>query len=92
VVTSIIDLARILGFATIAEGVETSQQLDYLDSKKCDEIQGFIYSPALPAEDCRALMLAGKPGLHSPPANKANGALAAPESSVLPEPVAAPRM
>lgn len=63
VVTSIIDLARNLGFATIAEGVETTQQLDYLDLKKCDEIQGFIYSPPLPAKDCRALMQAGKPGL-----------------------------
>jgi diguanylate cyclase (GGDEF)-like protein/PAS domain S-box-containing protein len=64
VVTSIIDLARILGIATIAEGVETTQQLDYLDLKKCDEIQGFIYSPPLRAEDCRALLQAGKPGLN----------------------------
>jgi diguanylate cyclase (GGDEF)-like protein/PAS domain S-box-containing protein len=65
VVTSIIDLARTLGIATLAEGVETTQQLDYLDLKKCDEIQGFIYSPPLQAEDCRALMQAGKPSVKS---------------------------
>jgi len=63
VVSSIIDLARTLGIATLAEGVETTQQLDYLDFKKCDAVQGFIYSPPLQAEDCRALLQAGKPGV-----------------------------
>jgi diguanylate cyclase (GGDEF)-like protein/PAS domain S-box-containing protein len=59
VVTSILDLAQNLGFTTIAEGVETPEQLDYLDSKNCEEIQGFIYSPPLSAEDCSALMRSG---------------------------------
>jgi len=63
VVTSIIELARNLGFATIAEGVETTQQLDYLDLKKCDEIQGFIYSPPLSAQDCGRMLHSGKPAL-----------------------------
>jgi diguanylate cyclase (GGDEF)-like protein/PAS domain S-box-containing protein len=73
VVTSIIDLARILGFATIAEGVETVPQLDYLDSKKCDEIQGFIYSPPLSATDCRKLMQSGKPRLKIMPGLEPDG-------------------
>jgi diguanylate cyclase (GGDEF)-like protein/PAS domain S-box-containing protein len=62
VVTSIIDLARNLGFTCIAEGVETEGQLEYLERKNCAEIQGFLYSPALPALDCGALMRSGKPG------------------------------
>jgi diguanylate cyclase (GGDEF)-like protein/PAS domain S-box-containing protein len=56
IVTSIIDLARNLGLTCIAEGVETADQLDYLERKKCAEIQGFFYSPALPAVDCGELM------------------------------------
>jgi diguanylate cyclase (GGDEF)-like protein/PAS domain S-box-containing protein len=62
VVNSILDLARNLGFSCIAEGVETEKQLEYLEEKKCPEIQGFLYSPALPALACGALMRSGKPG------------------------------
>jgi diguanylate cyclase (GGDEF)-like protein/PAS domain S-box-containing protein len=67
VVTSIIDLARNLGFNCIAEGVETEGQLEYLEKKNCGEIQGFLYSPALPALACGALMRSGKPGFAEPP-------------------------
>jgi diguanylate cyclase (GGDEF)-like protein/PAS domain S-box-containing protein len=66
VVNSILDLARNLGFSCIAEGVETERQLEYLEKKKCPEIQGFLYSPALPALDCGALMRSGKPGFATP--------------------------
>ena len=45
----------------IAEGVETTEQLDYLEIKKCAEIQGFLYSPALPALECGQLIRIGKP-------------------------------
>jgi diguanylate cyclase (GGDEF)-like protein/PAS domain S-box-containing protein len=73
VVTSIIDLARNLGLTCIAEGVETVEQLDYLEKKKCAEIQGFLYSPALPASDCGALMRSGKPGFIVLPGLTADG-------------------
>ena len=76
VVTSIIDLARILGFATIAEGVETTQQLEYLNAKQCDEIQGFLYRPPISAADCSTLMRAGKPGLQVIPRSNEKGGLA----------------
>ncbi len=71
VVTSIIDLARNLGFVCIAEGVETEEQLEYLEKKECPEIQGFLYSPALPSLACGALIRSGKPGF------AARGAVAA---------------
>jgi len=60
VVRSILSLARSLGIACVGEGVETHQQLEYLQKQLCSEIQGFLYSPALPAEDCTQLMRAGK--------------------------------
>jgi EAL domain-containing protein (putative c-di-GMP-specific phosphodiesterase class I) len=44
----------------VGEGVETQQQLEYLQRQGCAEIQGYLYSPALPAEDCTQLMRAGK--------------------------------
>jgi diguanylate cyclase (GGDEF)-like protein/PAS domain S-box-containing protein len=61
VVTSIIDLARNLGFTCIAEGVETREQLEYLERKRCGEIQGYLYSPAIGGVECGILMRAGKP-------------------------------
>ena len=60
VVRTIINLGRNLGLACTAEGVETAQQFDYLRKQNCPEIQGFLYSPALPAEDCSVLLRSGK--------------------------------
>ena len=62
VVKSILSLGRNLGLDCIAEGVETRQQLDYLQKQMCTEMQGFLYSPALPEAECSALLRSGKPG------------------------------
>ena len=40
--TAIVALARSLGMTTIAEGVETAYQLDFLHALGCDQIQGFM--------------------------------------------------
>ncbi|MDD1615296.1 MAG: diguanylate cyclase/phosphodiesterase with PAS/PAC and GAF sensor(s) [Methylococcaceae bacterium NSP1-2] len=50
IVTAIINMAKSLGFKTIAEGVETLEQLNFLREKKCDEIQGYYFSKPVPAE------------------------------------------
>jgi EAL domain-containing protein (putative c-di-GMP-specific phosphodiesterase class I) len=47
IVQATIGLARALGIKTIAEGVETREQLDLLMSWGCDEIQGFYFSRPL---------------------------------------------
>ncbi|HWP59396.1 MAG TPA: EAL domain-containing protein [Candidatus Acidoferrales bacterium] len=48
---AIISIAHSLGLRVIAEGVETREQLDFLSAEKCDEVQGFFLSRALPADD-----------------------------------------
>jgi EAL domain-containing protein (putative c-di-GMP-specific phosphodiesterase class I) len=50
IVGAVISMAHSLGLQTIAEGVETIDQLDYLREQGCDEIQGYYYSKPLPAE------------------------------------------
>jgi EAL domain-containing protein (putative c-di-GMP-specific phosphodiesterase class I) len=47
-VSSIISMSHILGLEVIAEGVETQEQLSFLQSKGCYEIQGYYFSKPLP--------------------------------------------
>ncbi len=56
IVTAIINMARGLGMQTIAEGVETAGQLDFLRLQGCDEIQGYYFSKPLPASDFEAFV------------------------------------
>jgi diguanylate cyclase (GGDEF)-like protein/PAS domain S-box-containing protein len=51
IVSAIISMAHSLGLKTIAEGVETLEQLNYLQMQGCDEIQGYYYSKPLPSEE-----------------------------------------
>lgn len=56
VVRSIINLGHNLGLTCIAEGVETREQLDYLQEQMCPEIQGYLCSPAVPADRCAEIL------------------------------------
>jgi diguanylate cyclase (GGDEF)-like protein/PAS domain S-box-containing protein len=49
IVLAIIGLSRNLGFRTIAEGVETEEQLAFLREHGCDEVQGYYFSRPLAA-------------------------------------------
>ena len=51
IVKSVINLAHNLGLRVIAEGVEQSEQLEYLKEHGCDVIQGYYYSRPLPAKE-----------------------------------------
>lgn len=53
---AIIAMSHSLGLKVIAEGVETSAQLEFLRELKCDQVQGFIFSEALAAEEFAELL------------------------------------
>lgn len=55
---TIISLAKNFRLAITAEGVETEEQLTYLQAEGCDEIQGYYFSKPLPLKDLRTFLLA----------------------------------
>jgi diguanylate cyclase len=57
---AIIDLAHSLSLNVIAEGVETQAQLDFLTQNHCDQMQGYIFSPPVPAEQFEQMLAEGK--------------------------------
>ena len=48
IVRSVVNLANSLGMTTTAEGVERADQLELLRGEGCQEVQGYLYSKALP--------------------------------------------
>ena len=54
IIRTIIAMAKALGLATVAEAVETAEQLELLKTMGCDQIQGYFFSRPLPAEDFMA--------------------------------------
>jgi diguanylate cyclase (GGDEF)-like protein len=53
---TIIGLANALGYTLVAEGVETKDQALVLQGLGCNIVQGFFFSPAVPADDIPALI------------------------------------
>jgi EAL domain-containing protein (putative c-di-GMP-specific phosphodiesterase class I) len=58
---AIIAMAHSLGLNVVAEGVETRQQLNFLRENDCDQAQGFLFSPARPADEIPTLLAKGLP-------------------------------
>ncbi len=60
IVSAIISLAHSLDMKVTAEGVETKEQANLLKLLKCDEIQGYLFSPAVPFEEISRFLAEGK--------------------------------
>jgi diguanylate cyclase (GGDEF)-like protein/PAS domain S-box-containing protein len=58
---AVIAIGNSLNLQITAEGVETTQQLDFLIREKCDEVQGFLFSKPVGAEDFARLLERGIP-------------------------------
>jgi EAL domain-containing protein (putative c-di-GMP-specific phosphodiesterase class I) len=56
ITAAIISMAKTLNLRVVAEGVETEAQLEFLREHGCDEMQGFLFSPPVPAEQATALL------------------------------------
>ncbi|MDD6789513.1 MAG: EAL domain-containing protein, partial [Lachnospira sp.] len=54
IITAIVIMAKMLGVQTLAEGVETKEQVDFLRKIGCARIQGFYYGRPMPYESCLA--------------------------------------
>jgi len=59
IVSSVISLAHAIDLSVVAEGVETEEQRDLLTELECDEAQGFLFAPSVPASEVEALARSG---------------------------------
>ena len=62
IIKAIIALARGLSLTSIAEGVETEEQLNFLRRHGCDQVQGYLVNRPLPAEQMEQLLRAEQSG------------------------------
>ncbi|MCX7102612.1 MAG: EAL domain-containing protein, partial [Methylobacter sp.] len=56
IAATIIGMAHTLGLKVLAEGVETTAQLEFLQEKGCDMYQGFIRSQPVSADEITKLL------------------------------------
>ncbi len=65
--TAALGMAKALRIKIMGEGVETQEAADFLRSQSCDEIQGFLFSKPIPAEECARFIRLDPPPLHDAP-------------------------
>jgi diguanylate cyclase (GGDEF)-like protein len=71
VVRTIIALAGSFGMTTVAEGVETVEQLQMLAQLGCQQSQGYLHSAAVPAADFARMLVEGNGAMLQPAAGRA---------------------
>ena len=60
IVRAVVNIAAERHMTTTAEGVETQQQQELLRALGCTEMQGYLFSPAIPAADIRSVLLSSR--------------------------------
>ena len=56
IIRAIIAMAHSLSLSVVAEGVEQENQLDFLKANGCDEVQGYLISKPIPADEFTKLL------------------------------------
>ncbi len=59
ITSAIISMAKTLNLKVVAEGVETPEQLAFLQSRGCDEMQGYLVSRPVPGDEATELLRQG---------------------------------
>jgi diguanylate cyclase len=67
-VHSIVHLGRALGLTVTAEGVETAEQHRFLQALGCHQLQGYLFSKPVPAEEIDRLVAGKRSGMRTAPA------------------------
>jgi len=62
IISAVINMGRSLMQQVIAEGVETQEQVAFLQSRDCDEAQGYYFSPPMVAEQAAKFLKTGISG------------------------------
>jgi EAL domain-containing protein (putative c-di-GMP-specific phosphodiesterase class I) len=62
IASAIISMAHTMNIKVVAEGVETEEQLTFLQERGCDEIQGYLFSRPLPADEITTYLVKEKKG------------------------------
>ena len=57
IVEAVISMGHTLGLTVVAEGVQTAEQLEILSRSRCDTMQGYYFSPALPPTEAGSFLL-----------------------------------
>ena len=82
IVRAVLNLGRDLGLRTVAEGVETAEQLEQLRAYGCEQAQGFHFSQAVPGAQVPQLLRAFAPAPHEPGAVQAQRPRLSPVATV----------
>ncbi|MCX7627881.1 MAG: EAL domain-containing protein [Methylophilaceae bacterium] len=59
IASAVLSLAQGMSLASVAEGVENLQQVAFLRDRRCDYVQGYLFSKPLPAEELDQLLRSG---------------------------------
>ncbi len=85
IVRSVVSLAESLGMTTTAEGVERQEQVEYLRLQGCSEVQGFLYSKAVPANQLSNLRSVDQRGGRVTPLFRVDAAAAGRGGELIPD-------
>ncbi len=54
IIAAVVNMAKQIGIKTLAEGVETEEQFEFLRSVGCEKVQGFYFGKPMPKDELRA--------------------------------------